>query len=139
MTIIEIRKAVSATIVLIVAVALSIPAAREAIRAVGQPLDCAIAKPLLILAAIVPAFLIGGWWQPRHPLVFGFIAGTSAMLLIDGHLHQPPLAPLPLLGETLSAGLTCSIAAFAGRQFKRLRASPGTPTGSGKSNLGSPP
>jgi hypothetical protein len=124
MTSSEVRRALFATILLILAVALSIPSALEAVRGMGQPLFAAIAKPALTLAVVAPAFLIGGWLQPRHPLVVGFFAGASVILLIDGRLNQPSLEPFSLLGEALSTGLMCSIAVFAGRQFKRLRTPP---------------
>ena len=117
----EVRKALFATILLTLSVALAIPSALEVARVMGQPFHAAMAKPLLTLAAMAPAFLIGGWLQPRHPLVVGFIAGATAILLVNGRFNPPSLEPFPLVGEALSAGLVCSIATFAGRQFKRLR------------------
>ncbi len=87
----------------------------------GQPGFSLLAVPFLTLAKIAPAFVVGGRLQPRHPLVVGFLAGLTAIVLINGRVNQPNFEVYSMFGEAFAAALVGGVSMFAGRKFSRIR------------------
>jgi hypothetical protein len=123
MTSTEIRQALLATILSIIGIIILLFFATITLRNISQPLVAILAVPFLILAKSLPSFIAGWRLQPRHPLIFGFISASIAMLVINGELSLPSFEPYSLAGEALGAGIVSSLAMFSGRQLKRMRRS----------------
>ena len=123
MTNTEIRQALLATTLSIIGIIILLFFATITLRNISQPLVAILAVPFLIFAKSLPSFIAGWRLQPRHPLIFGFISASIAMLVINGELSLPSFEPYSLAGEALGAGIVSSLAMFSGRQLKRMRRS----------------
>ena len=121
MTNTEIRQALLATILSIIGIIILLLVATITLRNISQPLVAILAVPSLTLAKSLPSFIAGWRLQPRHPLIFGFISASIALLIINGELSLASYEPNSLTGEALGAGIVSSLAMFSGRQLKRMK------------------